>query len=134
MTEHIIIENTTETAPLGERLLNATKICPTLSSDLFYENPAKWLYKRLVKIINDFEEKLTNDYQAGAKLVSFSGQVFAINDIGYSGNDLIIFSGHDQNGSALQLVQHITQVNLLLVAVLRTDDTSKPRRKIGFAI
>ena len=30
------------------------------------------------------------------------------------------------------LLQHITQLNLLLVAAPRTDDTSRPRRTIGF--
>ena len=128
----IVIKDASETVSPGERLVNAVRISPTLSSDSFHGNPAKWLYERLVKIINDFEENLTNDYQAGVKQVTFNGQSFAVDGIDYSGNDLIIFYGRLQSGEPLWLLQHITQVNLLLVAVPRTDDTSKPRRKIGF--
>ena len=94
---------------------------------------ADTVYEHLVALINDFEENLPNDKQAGGKLVAFQDTVFSIDDISYWNPNIIIFNGTLSNGSFVQLVQHTTQLNLLLVAVPRTDDTSKPRRKIGFS-
>ncbi len=94
---------------------------------------ADTVYEHLVTLINDFEEKLPNDKQAGGRLVAFHDTVFSIDDIGYWNPNIIIFYGTLPDGSIVQLVQHTTQLNLLLVAVPRTDDTSKPRRKIGFS-
>ena len=91
---------------------------------------AGWMYKRLVDTINDFEKNLSNDFQAGGRLISSQDIVFSIDNIGYWGPDMIIFYGTLSNGSQVELIQHISQLNLLLVAVPRTDDTSKPRRKI----
>lgn len=45
---------------------------------------------------------------------------------------MIVFYGELSDGSHVELVQHLSQLNLLLVAVKRTDDTDKPRRIIGF--
>ena len=95
-------------------------------------NPALWTYERLVNIINDFEKNLPENMQAGGRLVSFNGEIFSIEDIGYWGPDIIVFYGELPNGSKVQLVQHTSQLNLLLVAVQRKDDLSNPRRKIGF--
>ncbi len=93
---------------------------------------ADTVYEHLVTLINEFEAKLPNDKQAGGRLVAFHDTVFSIDDIGYWNPNIIIFKGTMNDGSFVQLVQHTTQLNLLLVAVPRTDDTSKPRRKIGF--
>ena len=93
---------------------------------------AGWMYERLVKTINDFEKDLPNTKQAGGRLVSFQNTVFSIDNIGYWGPDIIMFYGTLENGSSVELVQHISQLNLLLIAVDRKDDLSQPRRKIGF--
>lgn len=93
---------------------------------------ADWMHERLVKTINDFEEDLPENMQAGGRLVSFNNITFSIDDIGYWNPDIIKFYGTLPDGSSVELVQHTSQLNVLLVAVER-QDTSKPRRKIGFA-
>ena len=101
----------------------------------YQKNPARWIYERLVEAVENFEKDLPNNMQAGGILTSFNGQIFSIDALGYWTPDIIIFSGALQGlntDSHTQLFQHISQLNLLLVAVSRTDDTSKPRRKIGF--
>lgn len=95
-------------------------------------NGAEWMYERLIKTIKKFEANLTVDKQAGGRLVSFHDNVFSIDNVSYWGPDMIIFYGTLKTGENVQLVQHISQVNLLLVAVPRKGDLSKPRRKIGF--
>ena len=92
---------------------------------------ADWMYERLLKVINDFEVDMPDDMQAGGKFVAFHDDVLSIDDIGYRNPDIVIFYGTLSDGSKAQLVQHSSQLNLLLVAVPR-QDTSTPRRKIGF--
>ena len=96
---------------------------PYLASDM---------YQRIVALINNFESGLPDDMQAGGRLVSAGDITFSIQDIGYWDPNMIVFYGELSDGSAVELVQHISQLNLLLVAVPRHDDIEKPRRIIGF--
>jgi len=93
-------------------------------------NPARWMHKRLAEYIRDFESDLDEDHEIGARLVSF-GQtvVFHIEDMGYYGPDIICFYGINEQSEAVQLIQHISQLSVLLVAVKKLEE--KPRR-IGF--
>ncbi|WP_294151755.1 DUF6173 family protein [uncultured Selenomonas sp.] len=94
---------------------------------------ASWMYERVVRHINRFESTLPDDMQAGGRFVSSSnGYTFNIDDVSYWNPDMIIFSGTGPDGEKVRLLQHTSQLNLLLVAVPRKDDLSKPRRKIGF--
>lgn len=97
---------------------------------------AEGVCKRIVKEIIDFEAKLPEEYQAGGRLVSFAGlEAFSIIDIKYSNPNLLIFYGELPDGSKVRLVQHQSQLNLMLLAVRRPEpEIDKPRRKIGFSI
>src|SRR6266851_4867095 len=93
-------------------------------------NPAKWTYTRLGECIKQFEDELDNDHEVGARLVSF-GQavVFHIESLGYYGPDIITFYGTNEAGERVQLIQNVSQLSVLLVAVKKQQE--KPRR-IGF--
>lgn len=94
--------------------------------------PAEWMYERLVRSIASFEEDLDSESEIGARLVTFGNQeVIHIEDIGYWGPDLIIFYGKGHEGKPLQLLQHYSQVNVLLIAVPK--EGPQPRR-IGFEL
>lgn len=93
-------------------------------------NPAKWTHKRLGEYVKDFESKLDDEHEIGARLVSFGNAVvFHIEDIGYYGPDIITFHGFNEKKERVQLIQNISQLSVLLVAVKNMGD--KPRR-IGF--
>jgi hypothetical protein len=95
-------------------------------------NPAKWMYSRLVTYIKSFEEGLDKDHEIGARLVSFGQSItFHIENIGYHGPDIISFKGVDDKGQAVQLIQHTSQLSVLLIAVKKQTET--PRR-IGFIL
>ena len=96
---------------------------PYLASDM---------YRRIVALINNFESDMPDDIQAGGRLVSAGNITFSIQDVGFWDPNMIVFYGELSDGSHVELVQHLSQLNLLLVAVKRTDDTDKPRRIIGF--
>ena len=96
------------------------------------KNLASEFYERLVKLINDFDEDLDKEHEVGIRLVSF-GQTVKIHvyDIGYYNPSLIIFWGFLENREPVQLIQHVSQISFLLLALKRLDP-SKPKRKIGF--
>ncbi|HEY6873080.1 MAG TPA: DUF6173 family protein [Geobacteraceae bacterium] len=95
-------------------------------------NPARWTYKRLAEYINDFESDLDEEHEIGARLVSFgSTVVFHIENIGYYGPDIISFDGINDKGEKVQLIQNISQLSVLLVAMKKIGEN--PRR-IGFKL
>ena len=97
-----------------------------------YHEHAEWMYKRIVERITKFESTLPDNMQAGGNLVSSSGITFIIDNVGYWNPNIIMFYGTLPSGERVELLQHITQLSLLLVAVPRRDDVSQPRRTIGF--
>ena len=99
---------------------------------LSHSNPAAWAHERLTKQIIKFEASLAPDEEVGGRLVSAPGPdgFFHIEDIGYWGPDMIIFYGSNGDGRTVQLLQHHTQLNVLLVA-LPVKQGAEARR-IGF--
>jgi len=93
-------------------------------------NPAKWMRERIVSSINDFEKELDSAHEVAARLVSFGSEVtFHIEDVGYWGPDMIIFHGVMSDGKRVQLMQHVSQLSVLLVAA---DKIHEKARRIGF--
>jgi len=115
-------------------VLNAVPITPDyskISESLGRtSNPARWTYERLGEYIKKFESELDEEHEIGVRLVSF-GQtiVFHVENIGYYGPDIITFYGNNEKGEKLQLIQNLSQLSFLLIAVKKLQD--KPRR-IGF--
>ena len=95
-------------------------------------NPAKWMYTRLKEYIKSFEGELDNNHEVGARLVSFGQSItFHIDDIGYYGPDIITFDGVDEKGQAVQLIQHTSQLSVLLIAMKKQTEHA---RRIGFLL
>jgi len=95
-------------------------------------NPAKWTHKRLSEYIKTFESELDDEHEVGARLVSFGQAItFHIERIGYYGPDIISFYGFNEQQERIQLIQHVSQLSVLLIAVKKQQE--KPRR-IGFVI
>jgi len=96
--------------------------------------PAQWAYMRLAQAIVAFEKKLDSEHEVGFHLVQFGGgQVFHAENLGYWAPDLLIFFGKNGLGDPIQLIQHVSQLNVLLVASKKADSEDAPRR-IGFDI
>lgn len=96
-------------------------------------NYANEFHKRLICWINDFHRNLENDYEVGGQLASFGKNIeFHFTDLGYWNPSLISFIGTLEDGSPVELVQHVTQINVLLVRKRRLS-IDEPKRPIGFA-
>ncbi|MGM9519513.1 MAG: DUF6173 family protein [Phascolarctobacterium sp.] len=102
--------------PMPDHLVAAEKIC-----------------KYVVSQIISFEKTLPNDLQAGGTLANFGGITFAIEKIGFKNPNIIILYGTLPDGSSVRLIQHTSQLNLLLTAVPRKNP-EQPRRPIGFGV
>lgn len=96
------------------------------------QNLASELYKHLKKRAEDFDNKLDGSQAVGVKLIP-SGQsvTFQVTALGYCDPSLIIFGGVTESGSEVQLIQHVSQINFLLMAMPRPNP-EKPKVPLGF--
>ena len=95
-------------------------------------DPAAWMHERIVRQIIDFEKNLGPDHEVGGRFVEGPNtQSLHIANVASWGPDMIIFLGEWPDGSRFELIQHYSQVSMLLVAVKKVND--EPRR-IGFEL
>ncbi len=93
---------------------------------------ADYSYEVIMDRIKEFESDLDSDHETGVMLASFGRSVtMSVTDIGYSNPSTLVFYGY-VNAKPATLIQHMSQLNFLLIAVPKADP-EKPPRRIGFA-
>lgn len=97
------------------------------------KSPAQWAYERLVLYIKNFEERLDGDHEVAMGFTDTGAGVLKIEGIGFFDPDIVTFYGIDGGGARAQLVQHVTQLNVMLRAVPKPQEVDAPRR-IGFQL
>lgn len=97
------------------------------------KSPAEWAYERLVLYIRDFEADLDNAHEVAMGFTGSQAGVLRIEGMGFFDPDIITFYGTDPQGIRTQLVQHVSQLNVLLRALPKLVEAEKPRR-IGFRL
>ena len=95
-------------------------------------NLASHFSRQLLEYVHHFDSELDQDHEVAIKLVTF-GQAITVrvHAIGYSNPSLISFFGTLDDESPVHLIQHVSQINFLIVATKRRD-CQKPKRPIGF--
>ena len=93
---------------------------------------AQNIYNELLERIQQFESALNQEHEVGIELVSF-GQAaqFSVLRLGYTDPSIIWFEGVLADGSNVELVQHVSQISFLMVAIKR-QHPEKPKAQIGF--
>ena len=113
--------------------VSITPILPELPKfpepDMSQLNPASWAYERIARQIQTFEDELSSDEEIGLRLVATPDSIMHVDDVGYHGPDMLIFYGTNEHGRAMRLLQHMTQLNVLLTAVPKKQETAQ---RIGF--
>ena len=110
------------TKPVYEGLLHA--LPPT--------DMANRSYEVIIERIKDFEDSLDDEHEVALKLASFGQSItMSVTGIGYSNPSTLVFHGFVGEKNAT-LIQHMSQLNFLLLSVEKSDP-SKPARRIGFA-
>jgi len=97
------------------------------------KSPAQWAYERLILYIKNFEEQLDNHHEVAMGFVGGDAGVLRIEGIGYFAPDIVTFYGRDEYETRTQLVQHVSQLNVMLRAMPKNPESEEPRR-IGFRL
>ncbi|SHF35707.1 hypothetical protein SAMN05444279_13023 [Ruegeria intermedia] len=97
------------------------------------KSPAQWAYERLILYIQNFEQTLDADHEVAMGFTGGDAGVMRIEGMGYFDPDVITFYGSDGSGARTQLVQHVSQLNVMLRALPKTVE-DKPANRIGFRL
>ena len=97
------------------------------------KSPAQWAYERIILYIQNFEKQLDNDHEVGLGLAGGNTGVIRIEGLGYYDPDIITYYGVNEAGAKTQLIQHVSQLNVSLIASPKHIDQPEPKR-IGFQL
>ena len=101
--------------------------------DVSQKSPAEWAYDRVALYIQNFEKTLNADEEIGMGFAGSDAGTLRIDGMGYFAPDMIAFYGRDPMGKQMQLIQHVSQLNVLLVAEQKPAEADVPNR-IGFKL
>ncbi|EBA12058.1 DUF6173 family protein [Roseobacter sp. CCS2] len=104
-----------------------------LSEPVAKKSPAQWAYERIIMYIQNFEKQLDNDHEVGLGLAGGMTGVIKIEGLGYYDPDIVTYYGMNESGARTQLIQHVSQMNVTLVASPKHIDQPEPNR-IGFRL
>jgi len=97
------------------------------------KSAARWAYERLILYIQNFEKTLDNEHEVAMGFAGDSTGVIKIEGMGYYDPDIVTFYGSDPTGAKTQLVQHVTQLSVMLRALPKQVEEAEPTR-IGFRL
>tara|TARA_B100001179_G_scaffold220269_1_gene194603 strand:- start:293 stop:844 length:552 start_codon:yes stop_codon:yes gene_type:complete len=97
------------------------------------KSPAQWAYERLILYIKNFEEQLDDSQEIAMGFTGGQMGVLKIEGMGYFDPDIVTFYGSEPGGARTQLIQHVSQLNVMLRALPKPGEAEKPRR-IGFRL
>ncbi|PIB26128.1 hypothetical protein BFP76_14320 [Amylibacter kogurei] len=98
------------------------------------KSPAEWAYERIVMYIQKFEETLNSNEEVGMGFAAGHVGSLRIQGMGFFAPDMVTFYGEDGEGNAMQLVQHVSQLNVMLVAEQKTGEPEAAPQRIGFKL
>lgn len=98
------------------------------------KSQAEWAYERLIIYIQNFEKQLDSEHEVAMGFTGGDAGVLRIEGMGFFDPDLVTFYGSDSNGVKTQLVQHVTQLNVMFRALPRPKDTTTAPTRIGFRL
>ncbi len=95
------------------------------------KSPARWAYERMVQYIRNFESQLDPSEEVAMGFAGSEAGVLKIEGLGYFDPDILSFYGRDEDGMKTQLIQHVSQLSVMLRAVPKVGP-EVPARRIGF--
>ena len=95
------------------------------------KSPAEWAYQRLILYVQKFEERLDADHEIAMGFAGSDAGTLHIRGMGYFAPDLITFYGVDNSGQRTQLIQHISQLNVMLKAAPKLHEKAE---RLGFEL
>ena len=98
------------------------------------KSPAQWAYERLILYIQNFEQQLDGEHEVAMGFTGGDAGVLRIEGMGYFDPDIVTFYGSDAVGTKTQLIQHVSQLNVMLRALPKVTDEEVPPTRIGFRL
>ena len=109
------------------------KVPEPLNRPVSDKSAAQWAYERLILYIRNFEEQLDSEHEVAMGFTGGDAGVLRIEGMGYFDPDIVTFYGSDGAGARTQLIQHVSQLNVMLRA-LPKPQTDSPAKRIGFRL
>lgn len=97
------------------------------------KSAAQWAYERLILYIRNFEEQLDSEHEVAMGFAGGGTGVLRIEGMGYYDPDIVTFYGSDETGSKMQLIQHVSQLTVMLRALPKPGGAEQAQR-IGFRL
>ena len=97
------------------------------------KSAAEWAYERIILYIRNFESQLDSQQEIAMGFTGSQAGVLKIEGLGFFEPDLLTFYGRDEDGMKTQLIQHVSQLSVLLRAVPKSVPEAPPTR-IGFRL
>lgn len=97
------------------------------------KSPAEWAYERLILYIQNFEEQLDAEHEVAMGFAGGEAGVIRIEGMGFFDPDIVTFYGTDGDGVKTQLIQHVSQLSVVLRALPKEVEAEEPKR-IGFRL
>ena len=97
------------------------------------KSPAQWAYERIILYIQNFEEQLDGEHEVAMGFTGGTTGTMRIQGMGFFAPDIITFYGQDETGTRTQLVQHVSQLNVMLRAIPKAAEAPEANR-IGFQL
>ncbi len=104
-----------------------------LNKPMAGKSPAQWAYERLIIYIQNFEKQLDATHEVAIGFTGGDVGVLRIEGMGYFDPDIVTFYGSDMSGVKTQLVQHVSQLSVMLRALPRPTGETQAKR-IGFRL
>ena len=102
------------------------------ASKMQFDNRAEQVAYYLYEEIRDYQNKLPDTEDVAMSVVQFNQSItILVKEIGYIGYNLVCFHGEETSGKPLGLIQHVQQLNFLLMVVPKPEPRV-PKRQIGF--
>lgn len=117
--------------PDGAR--QAPSLPEQLQKPVQQKSPAQWAYERLILYIRNFESQLDSEQEVAMGFAGSEAGVLRIEGMGYFDPDIVTFYGTDPAGARTQLVQHVSQLSVILRALPKPADAPEATR-IGFRL
>jgi hypothetical protein len=101
--------------------------------DIETKSEAEWAYERLTIYIQEFEAQLDNEHEVAMGFAGSEAGVLQIEGMGFFDPDILTFFGTDEEGVPTQLIQHVSQLSVILRAMPKAVPAEAPKR-IGFRL
>jgi hypothetical protein len=97
------------------------------------KSEAEWAYERLVIYIQEFEAELDEAHEVAMGFAGSEAGILQIEGMGFFDPDILTFHGTDEDGVPTQLIQHVSQLSVILRAMPKAAEAHAPKR-IGFLL